>query len=156
MCGTGGFWGVFVTCQVPARREKCTNCFWKELGLYGRWQQWRWENHACHGSSLGPYRYLLEISVLRIPCSEGLVLCDIATSLLSTQNHFSILIYNEFDKIDVAGSTDPRPDSARGLPSAEVVHHAAKRARVRVDGTINGKPFTVERTTGRWYLHPHQ
>ncbi|KAG0619717.1 hypothetical protein M758_4G159600 [Ceratodon purpureus] len=49
----------------------------------------------------------------------------------------------------LTGSTDPRPDSARGLPSAEVVHHAAKRARVRVDGTINGKPFTVERTTGR-------
>lgn len=57
--------------------------------------------------------------------------------------------YNGLDKNNFAGSTDPRPDSVRGLPSAEVVHHAAKCARVRVDGTINGKPFTVERTTGR-------
>lgn len=49
----------------------------------------------------------------------------------------------------LTGSTDTRPDSVRGLSSAEVVHHAAKRARVRVDGTINGKSFAVERTTGR-------
>ena len=47
------------------------------------------------------------------------------------------------------GSTDARPDSARGLTAGEVVHHAAKRARVRIDGTINGKSFTVERTAGR-------
>jgi hypothetical protein len=48
-----------------------------------------------------------------------------------------------------AGSTDVRPDSVRGLTASEVVHHSAKQARVRVDGTINGISFTVERRAGR-------
>jgi len=63
--------------------------------------------------------------------------------------HEIVTVYNGFYKIGVSGATDPRPDSVRGLTSAEVVHNAAKRARVRVDGTINGKSFTVERTAGR-------
>ncbi|CAK9226938.1 unnamed protein product [Sphagnum troendelagicum] len=49
----------------------------------------------------------------------------------------------------LTGSTDVRPDSVRGLTASEVVHHSAKQARVRVDGTINGKSFTVERRAGR-------
>lgn len=63
--------------------------------------------------------------------------------------HKFVTVYDEFYTIGVSGTTDARPDSVRGLTSAEVVHNAAKRARVRVDGKINGKPFTVERTTGR-------
>lgn len=55
----------------------------------------------------------------------------------------------------ITGATDARPDAVRGLTSAEVVHHGAKRARVRVDGTINGKPFTVERSTGRYHVQSH-
>jgi DNA repair exonuclease SbcCD ATPase subunit len=49
----------------------------------------------------------------------------------------------------LTGSTDVRPDSVRGLTASEVVHHSAKQARVRVDGTINGISFTVERRAGR-------
>lgn len=74
-------------------------------------------------------------------------------SIRCTQNRHCLWYHNLFGETVVSGTTDPRPDSVRGLPSTEVVHNAAKRARVRVDGTINGKPFTVERATGRWEIH---
>ncbi|BBN06555.1 hypothetical protein MPTK1_3g22150 [Marchantia polymorpha subsp. ruderalis] len=49
----------------------------------------------------------------------------------------------------LSGSTDPRPDSMRGLSASDVVHEKAKSARVSVQGTISGIPFTVERIAGR-------
>ncbi len=38
---------------------------------------------------------------------------------------------------------------SRGLTNADVVNDGAKLARVRIDGVVNGKPFTVERSTRR-------
>lgn len=38
---------------------------------------------------------------------------------------------------------------SRGLTAADVVNDGAKLARVRIDGIVNGKPFTVERSTRR-------
>ena len=38
---------------------------------------------------------------------------------------------------------------SRGLTNADVVNDGAKLARVRIDGIVNGKPFTVERSTRR-------
>ncbi|KAL2632582.1 hypothetical protein R1flu_004061 [Riccia fluitans] len=49
----------------------------------------------------------------------------------------------------LSGSTDPRPDSMRGLSASDVIHEKAKIARVYVQGTVNGKTFTVERVAGR-------
>jgi DNA repair exonuclease SbcCD ATPase subunit len=51
----------------------------------------------------------------------------------------------------LSGETDPRPDgrSTRGLGGADVIHHAAKEAAVRLEGTANGEEFVVERTVGK-------
>eukprot|EP00850_Spirogloea_muscicola_P004223 SM000018S03588 [mRNA] locus=s18:126645:145823:- [translate_table: standard] len=49
----------------------------------------------------------------------------------------------------LTGSTDTRPDSIRGLSTSEVVHQSSAHARVRVEGVVNGSPFTVERQAGR-------
>eukprot|EP00850_Spirogloea_muscicola_P005728 SM000026S08977 [mRNA] locus=s26:861309:884420:+ [translate_table: standard] len=49
----------------------------------------------------------------------------------------------------LTGSTDTRPDSIRGLSTSEVVHQSSAHARVRVEGFVNGSPFTVERQAGR-------
>lgn len=51
----------------------------------------------------------------------------------------------------LSGETDPRPDggSTRGLGGADVIHHAAKEAAVRLEGTANGEQFIVERTAGK-------
>lgn len=38
---------------------------------------------------------------------------------------------------------------SRGLTNADVVNDGAKLARVRIEGLVNGKPFTVERSTRR-------
>ena len=37
----------------------------------------------------------------------------------------------------------------RGLTTSDIVNDDTKTARVRVDGLVNGQPFTVERTTRR-------
>ncbi|KAJ7549384.1 hypothetical protein O6H91_07G051300 [Diphasiastrum complanatum] len=49
----------------------------------------------------------------------------------------------------LTGSTDPRPGSMKGLTSSDVVNQRAKVARVRIEGTVNEKPFLVERSVGR-------
>lgn len=35
------------------------------------------------------------------------------------------------------------------MTNEDVVHDAAKVARVKVEGTLNGEPFLVERSVGR-------
>jgi hypothetical protein len=47
-------------------------------------------------------------------------------------------------------SSDEQGGYSRGLTAADVVNDGAKVARVRVDGAVNGKPFTVERSTRRY------
>ena len=52
----------------------------------------------------------------------------------------------------LTGDIDTRSDTGtagRGLTNADVVNEACKRARVRVEGTIDGVPFTVERSVVR-------
>ena len=39
--------------------------------------------------------------------------------------------------------------SSRGLTNADMVNDGVKLARVRIDGLVNGKAFTVERSTRR-------
>lgn len=54
-----------------------------------------------------------------------------------------------FTCVSGAGSTDARPGAEGGLLLGEVVHPEAASARVRLEGDVNGRPFTVERTAGR-------
>ena len=51
----------------------------------------------------------------------------------------------------LTGETDPRPEggSTRGLGGADVIHHAAKEATVRLEGTANGERFVIERSAGK-------
>ena len=39
--------------------------------------------------------------------------------------------------------------AGRGLANTDVVNDAAKTARVKVEGSLNGQPFVVERTVAR-------
>eukprot|EP00898_Chlorokybus_atmophyticus_P004725 jgi/Chlat1/5253/Chrsp33S00387 len=48
----------------------------------------------------------------------------------------------------LTGSTDPRPGALTGLNGSDLVHHTAKRATVRLEGVLNGKDFTVQRSVG--------
>lgn len=54
----------------------------------------------------------------------------------------------------LTGRSDARAEASggRGLIAADVVNDAARSARVRVEGSVNGEPFAVERVTRRKQL----
>ena len=51
--------------------------------------------------------------------------------------------------MDARAEGGARPGSGRGLSAQAVVHHGARAARVRVEGAVNGVPFSVERTANK-------
>ena len=55
----------------------------------------------------------------------------------------------------LTGSVDARAEgaasTARGVANADIVNEDSKAARVRVEGSVNGTPFVVERqVVRRW------
>ncbi|CAM6128294.1 unnamed protein product [Calypogeia fissa] len=95
------------------------------------------------GPYLQPVVYPLEQRGIRVVCGRNL---DSAGADSNGAGKSTLVMAPLWA---LSGSTDPRPDSMRGLLASDVIHEKAKSARVRVDGTVNGRPFTVERTAGR-------
>ncbi|KAK9914871.1 hypothetical protein WJX75_001641 [Coccomyxa subellipsoidea] len=107
------------------------------------------ELHSMELEGFGPYRDLVQygLSNRGIRVITGSNLDDDGTQ--SNGAGKSVLVMAPLWAL--TGRSDARSEggSTRGLTMSDIVNDDCKAARVRIDGAVNGRSFTVERTTRR-------
>ncbi|KAK9812526.1 hypothetical protein WJX73_005975 [Symbiochloris irregularis] len=137
---------------MPADSLREATAILKELGLNGGQQlqgHVELDLHILSISGYGPFReeatYELQGRGLRVITGQNL---DDPASASNGAGKSALVMAPLWA---ITGKTEPRSEtsSASGLNIKETVHDTAKQARVKVEGTVNDKPFSVERAASR-------